>query len=714
MGLLFVLIPAAVFAQAQSPDDEKIRGTIERLGADFLEERDTARAVLEKLGKSVEPSLIQALSHPDYRVRRTCLELLLPLKSSRALKRATEIFTSDEDPTVRDAAFRLLQSLGMEAEDSIITALASPNAEYRLGAIRSLQDLKSQKCAEKIAELYDRETDKKVKGQAWKCLMSLGSSAEPYLLKYLQDPDREVRRDALLGLRDSTDDRTIAGIGKAFEAETEQGPLDQAYEDLVHAGLRAEPSFLAGLKSSRPNTAVRSIQGLGLVKSERALEPIAQLFLGECPAEVRTASVSFLKAQGLRAEIPLIRGLEVQDPLIRNLSIQTLGEIGSERALETVGRLFAEVKDRDLHLRCFEYLRRFGMRAESALLRALADEEKEIRRQAIEALGDARSEKAIPSLIEFATQLDSSMKDASEAALASIGPKAIEAVEKAVAEGRIKKSVADSISERYTRVEVERLLEAQLSEDLYTGFYEDQFSDLRAFGRDQAMPVLVRILKEPRYPFRRIDRTDKAERYRESMRTLAVMAVGELGGEGALAAVRSFAQDEMQSKVDQIHEETLVALYRLGDKSPLENHLRELRTSADQALAAASVRMKQEGCALLFPLARLYHRLKRYDDAIGAYQERLRVMEEQKADATKDEWYNTTCYNLACEYSLKGVPAKALEWLDRAVKAGYSDRPWMLKDKDLDPIRGEAGFKKILADPGLQEKKPDGGAPTDK
>src|SRR5258706_15954484 len=102
MRLLAVLLSLAISAQDETVDDAKLRALIELLGADFLEEREPARKALERAGKAAEPLLVQALSHSDHRVRRSCLELLIPLKAAAALKRASDLFALDEDPSVRD------------------------------------------------------------------------------------------------------------------------------------------------------------------------------------------------------------------------------------------------------------------------------------------------------------------------------------------------------------------------------------------------------------------------------------------------------------------------------------------------------------------------------------------------------------------------------------------------------------------------------------
>lgn len=714
-GLLAVLACLAPVAQEETLDEAQMRALIEQLGADFLEEREPARKRLEQARKSAEPLLVESLGHGDHRVRRTCLELLTILKSTAALKRASDLFQGDDDPTVRETAFRLIQALGQAGEDALIAALASPQLEYRRGAIQSLTEFRSQKCVEKVAGLYDRETEKTVKDAAWKCLLSVGRAAEPYLVKYLGDPDATVRTGALTGLMGSEDGRTFEAVAKLFVQESDEGPRQKSFEFLQRAGLRAEPTFLSGLKSAQQPTRQKSIVGLRTIKSEKAMEPVSELFLGECPAEIRSACADYLKTQGLKSEGTLIRGLDSADAAIRLMSIQTLGDIGSEQALPRISRLFREEKDKFLHEKCFDFLQRMGRRAEEDLLGALADENKEIRKRAVFALGEAQSERAIPRLIDFMTELDSGMKEASEVALASIGGKAIDEVAKAVASGRLKKPVAEAIERQYNRGEVERLLEAQLGDDDWTGFYDGQFKDLETFGRDRAVPVLVQLLDD-RAVLRRTHRHKDPEKYRLAIKELSVMALGEMGGEAALPALKAFFADDVQMRrlSRRVREETMVALHRHGERKLLEDYLPEARLSAEKMVKAETVDLKEEGCEQLFALGLLYNRVKKYPETIRVYQELISVIEQFKLENARTKFLFTTYYNLACVYSLTGERAKGVEWLEKAVRAGFTDRAWIRRDGELDAIREEPGYKKLLADDRLFEKKADDGLPADK
>jgi tetratricopeptide (TPR) repeat protein len=193
------------------------------------------------------------------------------------------------------------------------------------------------------------------------------------------------------------------------------------------------------------------------------------------------------------------------------------------------------------------------------------------------------------------------------------------------------------------------------------------------------------------------------------------MALGEIGGEGALPALRSFLGDQVQMRLSgRIQEETLVALYRQGDRIPLENHLRETRQSVDDMLKLESGDSRSDACDQLFSLGLLYNRIQKNDDAAKVYLELLEAVDKYKLEKARERNVSSTYYNLACLSSIRGERAKAVEWLEKSVRAGYVNRAWIKKDRDLDAIRNEEGYKKILADDALFERRKTDDAPADR
>ena len=83
------------------------------------------------------------------------------------------------------------------------------------------------------------------------------------------------------------------------------------------------------------------------------------------------------------------------------------------------------------------------------------------------------------------------------------------------------------------------------------------------------------------------------------------------------------------------------------------------------------------------------------------------------AELTKNpSWNADQWYNFACVYSLASTKIadkkneyadRAMELLQKAVKAGWNDAKHTAKDTDLVPLRDREDFKKLLAD---LERKP--------
>ena len=78
--------------------------------------------------------------------------------------------------------------------------------------------------------------------------------------------------------------------------------------------------------------------------------------------------------------------------------------------------------------------------------------------------------------------------------------------------------------------------------------------------------------------------------------------------------------------------------------------------------------------------------LKRYDEAIKAF-EKQGDLGFQPATAT---------YNIACSHSLAGRKPEALAALEKAIETGFDRDNLLLSDSDLDSLRGDPRFKKLL------------------
>src|SRR5262249_2636471 len=75
---------------------------------------------------------------------------------------------------------------------------------------------------------------------------------------------------------------------------------------------------------------------------------------------------------------------------------------------------------------------------------------------------------------------------------------------------------------------------------------------------------------------------------------------------------------------------------------------------------------------------------------------------EKSSDGSAEDWYNLACvYGVASGKSTQKKQEygdRAMELLNKAVKAGFDDAAHMRRDTDLDALRDRNDFKKLLAE----------------
>ena len=85
-------------------------------------------------------------------------------------------------------------------------------------------------------------------------------------------------------------------------------------------------------------------------------------------------------------------------------------------------------------------------------------------------------------------------------------------------------------------------------------------------------------------------------------------------------------------------------------------------------------------------LGGLYTKTGRVSDGLRMDRKHVRLQPENA----------TAHYNLACSLALCKRRSDALRSLRKAVLLGYTDRDWMLQDPDLESLKDDPEFQKIL------------------
>jgi len=80
------------------------------------------------------------------------------------------------------------------------------------------------------------------------------------------------------------------------------------------------------------------------------------------------------------------------------------------------------------------------------------------------------------------------------------------------------------------------------------------------------------------------------------------------------------------------------------------------------------------------------------------YREAIKLFKRIYYNYPKSKMGAISAYNAACGYALSGQKEEALDWLELSVKSGYADFDHLRQDTDLDGLRSEKRYKKLLTD----------------
>ena len=119
------------------------------------------------------------------------------------------------------------------------------------------------------------------------------------------------------------------------------------------------------------------------------------------------------------------------------------------------------------------------------------------------------------------------------------------------------------------------------------------------------------------------------------------------------------------------------------------------RAAADEALRQEA---KKDGPHDAQEAQEMFENALELHDKDKNYRESIKLFKRIYYNYPRTRIGSISAYNVACGYALAGSKEEAIDWLEYSVKAGYNDFDHLRKDSDLDSLRNEKRYKKLLTD----------------
>lgn len=700
---LALMVPAA--PPVQDPTDSDIEDLIDQLASDYLDEREEAKKKLIQIGERVIPFVSKAIDKADSRVVLSAIDILRELKDTKHVEKVGKMFEEAADEETLIKSFDYLKAAGKAAEDYLIKALKRRGDYFRKGALEKLKEIQSKKAAPDAYAMYKSEEDPQIRRMAFDLIKELRLEAKDLLVNFLtpEEQDESIRRESIQYLEGAFEDTKVIGIIVALlKKELQDSVVNQGFQ--FFGGCRKElieDPLIELLGTTTPLTRRLAIRRLAEIKSAKALDKVLEAAKTIQDREVKMECIKYFATFPEKTEDYLLKLLDDPDAGIRRKVIQDLKSSRSKVAFEKIREILEKDADVATRQEAFGYFFAIGAEAQEILIKGLEDSDETIRSNAVDAIGEYKLEAGIMPLVKsLQKETDKGKKDRLINALGKIGLNALSAIERAAKDDASFAPVLEVVRNVYDEALVEAALggcitvnESTMEEN--TGTFDGQFASLKKLPIDatRVAAALQRIQEEGYQP-----RTARIQGMsnQDLIRRTAVLGMAEVGGDAAIQFLRKrFEELSKLEYHEAMIEDVAVSLARLGVRDPctgLMNKLSEEATKLEKDDPNSSFEK-------LFSLNVMRHRIGDRDAALKGYQALDEAMAKSKdRDASV---HASVLYNLACSLAFKGKKAEAVETLKRAVQTGFRDKAWIEKDEELNSIRGEAGYKELIADSSL-------------
>jgi HEAT repeat protein len=387
----------------EHPVEAYIEGLINLLyREDNAGARNSAIEALVRLNKKITPFLIKAFNTPNKDVRKFIIDILGEFKDSKSLPLMLNAL-KDEDENVRATA---IEQIGKAGESSVVDALVEILEGDDVWTAYPATDALGRIGDRKAIPALIKALDKKIlREPAIKALSLIGDPETlKYIVSFIEDSAKTIQEEAIRSIErfyhKGVSEEFITGEIKKFLG-------DRVLDILVtHAW------------SKKPDVRIAAILILGLMKEERAYNPLLEISQDEdFKEEVKRAFVFIGKD---RPE-SLLKLFETTDLYQKRFICEVAGRIASPIYYTTFERL---LEDEDGHIRSVaaKAISKLGnLKAIEPMKRLLIDPYEDVQEAAVEALSNLSSGLSVNELIDMLDSLNPALRKNAAKLLGKIG-----------------------------------------------------------------------------------------------------------------------------------------------------------------------------------------------------------------------------------------------------------------------------------------------------
>ncbi len=354
--------------------------------------RNTAIEALTRLGKKATPYLIKAFDTDDRDVRKFIIDILGSLDDRRAIPLMLKAL-SDEDDNVKVTA---VEHLGRVKEssvtDALIEILKGDDIWTAYPAADALGRIGDRRAIPYLVEALSKKTLRVP------VLKSLARFADPSTLSsivpLLSDASKTVQEEAL---------KTIVKFyHKGVQPDLILNVLKDFYDDDTLFDICLKYAW-----SNKHDLRISAIMLLGLLKNERALQPLLEISQEEEYAEDVKKALVFMGKARPESLLPLF---DLENAYYRRFIASVAGEVGSGLYSS---KLIDYLSDEDGHVRAMA-ARSLSMigdtRAVPYIKRLLQDPYEDVQEAACEALSILKEGIEINEVLSWLGAYDTSLR----------------------------------------------------------------------------------------------------------------------------------------------------------------------------------------------------------------------------------------------------------------------------------------------------------------